>query len=250
MKIPGFAIRNYQFTIMVSVLLMIMGISSFFTMPQSENPTIYVPGGSVYIIYPGANPQDLEQLVAFPIEEALNELDDIKMIQTELKDGIAVISVEFSYNTDAEEKFDEVVEQVNSVRNSLPSEIVYLDVMQWTSGDIAMIQLAFISDSLPFSDMENQAERLKRDLERIGGVKKVEIIALPEQEIRISLDMEKMAEMNISITQVEQAIQSNNANIPGDQSSWKEKTLELKQVGPIKTWMRSGIPSFNLIWVN
>jgi len=234
MKLPGFAIRNYQFTLLVSIILMFMGIRSFLTMPQTENPTIYVPGGTIYIIFPGANPQDLEQLVAFPIEEALNELDDIKMIQTELKDGIAVISVEFNYDTDAEEKFDEVVQQVNGVRNSLPDGIVYFDVMQWTSGDIAMLQLAFISQSLPYKEMEDQAKRLKRELEKIGGVKKVEIVAVPEQEIRISLDMEKMAEMNISINQVEQAIQSNNANIPGGAIKVEGKSFGIKTSGSYK----------------
>lgn len=234
MKLPGFAIRNFQFTILVSLLLMIMGVSSFLTMPQSENPTIYVPGGTVYIIYPGANPQDLEQLVAFPIEETLNELDDIKMIQTELKDGIAVISVEFTYNTDAEEKFDEMVQQVSSIRSSLPDEIVYLDIMQWSSGDISMIQLAFISDSATFSGMEDQADRLKKDIERIGGVKKVDLFAIPEQEIRISLDMEKMAEINISINQVELAILSNNANIPGGSIKLESKTFGIKTSGSYK----------------
>ncbi len=231
MKLPGFAIRNYQFTLLISIILMFMGIRSFLTMPQTENPTIYVPGGTIYIIFPGANPQDLEQLVAFPIEEALNELDDIKMIQTELKDGIAVISVEFSYDTDAEEKFDEVVQQVNGVRNSLPEGIVYFDVMKWSSGDIAMLQLAFISGSLPYAEMEDQAERLKRELEKVGGVKRVEIVAVPEQEIRISLDMEKMAEMNISINQVEQAIQSNNANIPGGAIKLEGKSFGIKTSG-------------------
>ncbi len=161
----------------------------------------------------------------------LNELDDIKMIRTELKDGIAVISVEFTYDTDAEEKFDEVVQQVESVRNTLPSEIVYLDVMQWSSGDIAMIQLAFVSELLPYSEMENQADRLEKELERISGVKKVEIFALPEQEIRISLDMELMAEMNISISQVEMAIRSNNANIPGGSIKLEGKNFGIKTSG-------------------
>ncbi|UCG27454.1 MAG: efflux RND transporter permease subunit [Bacteroidales bacterium] len=234
MKLPRFAIRNHQFTILAFTLLLIMGIKSFLTMPRSENPTIYVPGGTVYVVYPGANPQDLEQLVAFPLEGALNELEDIEQIQTDLKDGLAVISVEFSYDTDAEKKFEEVIRQVNSVKNDLPSEIIYLDVMEWSSSDLAMIQLAFIADTVSFARLEYQADQLKRRIEKTAGVKRVEILAVPAQEIRISLDIEKMAGMNISITQVAQAIQSNNANIPGGSVKLDGKSFGIKTSGSYK----------------
>ncbi len=96
MKIPGLAIKNYQFTLTAFILLLIVGVSSFLTMPRSEDPPLDIPGASVIIIYPGSNPVDLEQLVASPLEEAINELDDIKRIETSMRDGILVTSVEFT----------------------------------------------------------------------------------------------------------------------------------------------------------
>ena len=95
MKLPKYAIDNYQFTVMVFFLLVIAGITSYVTMPRTENPVIYMPGGSVVVIYPGASPADLEQLVAIPIEEAINELEDIKRIETTIHDGLVSIAVEF-----------------------------------------------------------------------------------------------------------------------------------------------------------
>ena len=86
MKIPGLAIRNYPFTLTSFSLLLILGVISFLTMPRSEDPPMDVPGASVIIIYPGSNPDDLEQLVASPLEEALNELDDIKRMETSMRD--------------------------------------------------------------------------------------------------------------------------------------------------------------------
>ena len=73
MKLPKLAVNNYQFTIVIFVLLTIFGISSFITMPKTEDPPIFVPGASVYVVYPGTSPLDMEQLVATPIEEAINE---------------------------------------------------------------------------------------------------------------------------------------------------------------------------------
>ena len=215
MKLPRISIYNYQFTILVFLLLTILGVSSFLNMPRMENPEMTIPGGTIYVVYPGASPLDMEQLIANPLEESINELEDIKVIETNLRDGIAIISVEFLFGTDAKEKYDELVQKVNSVKNDLPQEIYSLQTQQWKSSDVAMLQIALVSENAEYFEMENKAEDLKKELNKISGVRKVEIHAFPEQEIRVSLDLEKMAKMNISIDHIANAINSNNANIPG-----------------------------------
>lgn len=231
MKIPGLAIINYQFTLTAFSLLLITGIASFLTMPRSEDPPLDLPGASVIIIYPGSNPVDLEQLVATPLEESLNELDDIKRMTTSMRDGILITSIEFSFNTDPSEKFDEVSQQVNSIRSSLPEEIYSVEILEWSSSDVVMMQLALVSGSAEFAMMEKEAENLKKQMEKVAGVKKVEILALPAQEVRISLDLEKMARMNISLEQVQLAIRSNNANIPGGNIEIGDRSFGIKTSG-------------------
>ena len=78
-----------------------------------------------------------------------------------------------------------------------------------------MIQLALVSEEASYRALEKEAERLKKLMERVPGMKKVIISALPNQEIRVAVDMETMAHRKISLTQIMQALQSNNANIPG-----------------------------------
>jgi len=215
MKLPELSIKNYQFTIVVFSVLVIMGITSFLTMPRTEDPPLQLPGASIIVLYPGANPSDMEQLITDPLEESLNELDDIKRIESGCRDGIAISSIEFTFDTDADDKFDEVVQQVNTIRNQFPSDIYGIQILQWTSQDVVIMQLALISESAKFDVLEDKAEKLKKEIEKINGVKQVQILALPDQEVRISLDIEKMAQMNISIEQVRLAILSNNANVPG-----------------------------------
>jgi multidrug efflux pump subunit AcrB len=215
MQIPRIAIDNKQFTLTVFLLLLIIGVSSFLTMPRSEDPPLQIPGASIIIIYPGSSPLDLEQLIASPLEEALNQLDDIKRMETTMRDGILVSSIEFSFDTDADEKYDEVVQQVNSIRSSLPDEIYSIEILEWSSSDVVMMHLALVSESTEFSLLEKDALQLKEELEKVPGIKLVQILAVPDQELRISLDMEKMALMNISLEQVSQSILSSNANIPG-----------------------------------
>ena len=231
MKILRLAIDNYQFTLTAFLLLLIVGVSSFFTMPRSEDPPLQVPGASVIIIYPGSNPIDLEQLVATPLEEAINELDDIKRMETSMRDGILVTSVEFTFESDPDEKFDEVVQQVNSIRDDLPDEIYDLEILEWNSTDVVMMHLAIVSETAEFDVMEDEAEVLKKKIERVPGVKLVELFAIPDQELRVSLDMEKMAQMNISIDLVNKAIMSNNANIPGGSMKIGERDFSIKTSG-------------------
>jgi multidrug efflux pump subunit AcrB len=116
MKLPKLAIDNPQFTIIVFILLVLAGFSSYLTMPRTENPSITVPGASVVVIYPGTSPVDLERLIAIPIEEAVNELEDINKIETSVKDGLVSIGVEFVFDTDAKEKYNEFVAKVNDVK--------------------------------------------------------------------------------------------------------------------------------------
>ena len=228
MNLPKIAIENAKFTLIIFVLLILLGVQAFLTMPRTEDPTVYVPGGSVIVIYPGASPNDLEQLVAFPVEEAINELDDILMVKTDLKDGLSVTSVEFSFNTNAKEKYDELVRQINSIRSDLPEDIFLLDIMQWRSSDVAIMQLALVSDKASYSRMNERAEELKRELEKQKGVKKVVLAGVPDEVIRIDLDFEKMARMNISLDQIINALKSNNANIPGGSVTMDGKSFMIK----------------------
>lgn len=231
MKIPRISIQNYQFTIILFVLITIAGIFSYLTMPRTENPEISVPGANVIVIYPGTNPTDMEQLIALPIEDALNELDDIKKIETTINDGLAVISIEFVFGTDSDDKFDKVTQKINSVKNDLPSDIYKLDVKQWTISDVVMMQLAMVEDDAEYSDLLEQAENLKKEIKKVKGVRKVQIEAYPEQEIRISMNLEKMAHMNISIDHVINAIQMNNANIPGGSIDIGTRSFGIKTSG-------------------
>ena len=166
MKIPGLAIKNHQFTLTAFSLLLIIGITSFLTMPRSEDPPLDVPGASVIIIYPGSNPIDLEQLVASPLEEALNELDDIKRMETSMRDGILITSIEFSFDTDPDEKFDEVSQQVNSIHSDLPEEIYDVDILEWSSTDVVIMHLALVSETAEYALMEKTAEKLKKKMEK------------------------------------------------------------------------------------
>jgi multidrug efflux pump subunit AcrB len=215
MKMPKLAIQNHQFTIIVVILLVVSGTISLVRMPKSEDPAAVKPGAGIYVLYPGATPADLEQLVVDPIEAALNELDDIKKLESTCFDGLATISIEFFAGSDPDEKFSAVNEKITGIRETLPAEILKLETIKWSISDTNFLQIALISGEATYRELEKQAERLEKTIKKISGVKRAQSWAFPEQEVRVSLDLEKMAQLNIPLDRVIGAIQSSNLNIPG-----------------------------------
>ncbi len=231
MNIPRFSINNYQFTLTVFVALLVLGILSFIAMPQREDPVVEIPNSIVVAVYPGANPEDMESQVVDVIEEAVNELDDLKEVSTIIKDGVSVTEVESLFGGDPDDKYDELLRQVNQIRDQLPNDLYQLDVRKISTSTVNIMQMALVSEKASYQRMKEEAERLKKVIEDVDGVKKVEIEAYPEQEVRIALNPVLMTEMNISLDDIERAIQSNNANIPGGAVKVSNRLFNIKTSG-------------------
>ncbi len=231
MNIPKFSINNFQLTLTAFVVFLALGISAFLTMPQREDPSLKIANIFVVAVYPGASPADIESQVVDPIEEAINELDDIKEMETTIRDGVAITEVEFTFGVDPDEKFDDVQRKVNGIRSELPDDLYELNFTKASTNTVTIMQLALTSEKASYQTLKREAEKVKRTIEKVGGVRKVEIEAYPEQEVRIALDPVKMKQMNVSLDRIEQAIQSNNANIPGGAVKVSNKLFNIKTSG-------------------
>ena len=235
MNIPKFSIDNYQFTITAFVLLFATGLYSYLTMPRSEDPVLDIPGALVVVIYPGASPSDIESQVVDPIEEAFNEIEDIKDVKTTITDGVAFFDLDFFFDADNDDKIDEVQSQINSIRDELPENLYKIDVQKKSTSSVPIFQLALVSEKASYKKMKDEGERVKKMIEKINGVRKVKIDAYPEQEVRVAIDPIKTGEMKISLEDIERAIQSNNANIPGGAIKISKKLFNIKTSGAYST---------------
>ncbi|MBP6540887.1 MAG: efflux RND transporter permease subunit, partial [Saprospiraceae bacterium] len=83
-----FFVKNWQFTLVIFVAVMVLGINALMNMPRGEDPPFGAPIFSIVVVYPGTNPTDMEKLIADPIEEELYQLSDVKKINTTINDGL------------------------------------------------------------------------------------------------------------------------------------------------------------------
>ncbi|MGD0754432.1 MAG: efflux RND transporter permease subunit [Bacteroidales bacterium] len=234
MKISDYAVKNYQFTIVIFLLLVALGIYSFLKIPQAEDPEFPISIFPIIAVYPGASPADIEQLVVDKVEKSLNELEDIVRIKSEIKDGVAVIVIEFSSDTDPDKKYDEILRQINSIRPSLPQDLYSIETLKIQAGNTNIIQSALVSDSADYKELRKYAEELKDEITAVSGVRKADAVAYPDQELQVAVNLAKMSQLHITVTQVFNAIQSENANIPGGSIEIGTKKFNIKTNGNYK----------------
>ncbi|HEY0651497.1 MAG TPA: efflux RND transporter permease subunit [Chryseosolibacter sp.] len=235
MKISEYAVKNYQFTLIMFLMAAAVGITTLFNMPRSEDPETEAPQFAVVVVYPGTSPKDMEELVVDPVEERVNELEDIKRIRTTINDGLAVIRVEYKYESDPDEKYQELVREVGSLRNELPQEIFSIDINKFQPSDVNIVQLALISENASRVKLKYYSEKLKEQLEKVSMLKNVEVHGLPEQIVRVDLRLEKIAQMRIPLNAIIGSLQSEMANIPGGSVVAGTKSFNIKTSGNFKS---------------
>lgn len=231
MRFLEFPIKRYQFTLVAFLCLAVMGWFAFASVPREEDPSFKIPGFIITAIYPGADPIDLERLVAKPIEDRIAELDDLKKTETSIFDGLAVIAIEFQANADAEKKFDEVSREINSLRPQLPADIAKLEIRKISPGLVNIVQLALVSEDAPYRELEDYARELKDTLKTVDGVRTSESWAFPQRELRVQVDLKRMSELRLAPARVIQAIEGENANIPAGVIDIGTRSFSLKTSG-------------------
>jgi multidrug efflux pump subunit AcrB len=235
MKITDFSVKNYQFTLIVFVLLVAIGINSLLNMPRGEDPDFKIPYYNVVVIYPGTSPKDMEELVVNPIEKKVNELEDIKHIVTKVDDGLAIIRIECKHGIDPDKKYQDVLREIDGLRGELPKDILGINIMRFSPSDVNIMQVALLSEVAPYKDLDDWSKKLKERLEKIKTLKNVQSHAVPKQQIKVAINLDKMAKSNIPLNRVLAAIQSENINIPGGSIEMGSKQFNVKTSGDYKT---------------
>ncbi len=234
MRFTSFFVKNSSLTLVLFLMIIVVSATTVMNMPRAEDPELSPPQFPIVIIYPGTSPQDMEELIVKPLEKKISELDDIKEIKTKINDGVAVIEVEYKYESDVEAKYQELVREVNVLRPTLPADIYKLEVRKITPTDVNVLQVSLVSENASNEKMKFYAKELKEILEKEKTLKKVEYWGVQEQSIRIDLQLDKIAKLNIPINYVIGNIQSEAANIPAGSIRAGEKILNIKTSGKYK----------------
>ena len=231
MRIWKFAVERWQFTLVVFILLVALGVYAFNTIPRQEDPSFPIPVTSVIVVFPGADPADVERLAVRPIEDAIAELDDVTDIRSTSEDGLGVIRVEFDWSRDPDKKYDEVVREVNALRGSLPAEIRDVILRKTNPSLVNIVQYALVGETVDPRELRRVAEDLEEAIETVPGIRRADRWAFPEPEVRVALDLPKMAALGIDVGTVSSAVQGEGASVPGGAVEVGPRRYNIKSTG-------------------
>ncbi|MBK6704927.1 MAG: efflux RND transporter permease subunit [Caulobacteraceae bacterium] len=212
--ITRFFVDRWQFSAVLFFLLAALGVGAIFSIPKSEDPIVEFPGVAVAVILPGADAEQMERLVAIPVEDQINAIEDIREIRSASRAGLAVVNVEFEWGADAEEKFGEVVREVNVVRSRLPEGVVDIRLRRYNPAQTAIVQMALTSDDASFRQLEAYAKGLRDAVERAPGVQQADVWGAPPSEVRVAANLDQLAAYRLPLAAVADALQREGVDTP------------------------------------
>ena len=208
-----FFIEKRQFTLLIIFGLSLWGILAAFQITKESTPEVQIPVGVVSVFLPGASPEDVERLVTDKIEERLANLPDLSKLTSTSRESISTVVVEFNASADIQKSIQKLKDEVDKVVPDLPAEAKTPIVSEVNFVD-QPIQLISVSADLPPAQFAALAEEVKRELQTVKGVSRVDVSGVRDREIQVVVRKEEIARLGISLPQVVGAIAAANASLP------------------------------------
>jgi len=237
----NFFVVNFRVVILLIILLSGWGIFSFFRLPRESNPEVKIPYAMVSAVFPGAATTDVEELVTKKLETAISSVQGVKKITSTSANSLALISVEFNTNENQTEAIRNLKDKIDGV-NNLPEDVKTPTVAEISFDDRPVLT---VSLSGPFDGLtlRSYAEKIQDELEKIPGVRQVNISGGDEKEFIISYLPEKLSSLGISVNQANQAVAANNLAMPAGNFEGEKYNYSVRVDGRFfESWELEKVP--------
>lgn len=215
MTITELSIKRPALITMLFVALGVMGIFGYSKLGVDLLPKMDWPFVTVLTVYPGAGPEEIEQLISKPIEEgiaATSQLDNVRSISAE---GYSMVLAQYELTQTADKAAADVDRQMANIRGKLPKDARTPIIVKNDINSKPIIRVTMTSPTLTSTEAYQFAkDKIKSRLESIAGVAQIEITGGKEREIRVAIDREKLSAYNLSILQVAGKLQAENLDFP------------------------------------
>ena len=213
MNIPKFALDNPKIFYFFFALLLIGGFLSFGGLEKKEDAPFVIKSVVLVTQYPGATPQEVEQLVTEPIEREVQSMAGVSKIKSESYFGMSKISVELDPATSPDAipgKWDELRRKVLNVQPKLPSGTSQISVSD-DFGDVFGIYYGLVADDgFTYNDMRNWAQFFKTELVTLPGVQKVALFGEQTEVVNLFVNTATLANLGVDPNSIVQIVSSQN----------------------------------------
>ncbi|HZE71700.1 MAG TPA: efflux RND transporter permease subunit [Pyrinomonadaceae bacterium] len=230
-KLAEICIRRPIFATMIVLSLVVVGSAGYFKLGVDRFPSVDLPTVSVRVSLPGASPQEVESLVTQQIEEVVNTVDGIDELRSVSGQGTSIVIATFKLDRNLESATQDIRDRVNTLGRNLPDDATP-PIIQKFDNDSTPVLSVSLSGDRSIRELTELGDKLVRpQLERVGGVGEVRVVGGLDRAINVWIDAERLAAYQIPITAVRQALERQNADVPGGNVNTGREELVLRTLG-------------------
>ncbi|MCB1802195.1 MAG: efflux RND transporter permease subunit [Gammaproteobacteria bacterium] len=197
-------LRNHVLANLTFVLVLVVGSLSYLAMPRQQDPTINFNWIIITTVLPGASAEDIESKVTDPLEDALRKLQDVKFMSSNSRESVSSILIRFE-DVDQrtfDRRMNDLRREIQNKQDELPEAAEDPEILEITSANgFPSATLAVVGQGMD-ENLRRQARNVRKSLERIGGVDRVDAIGLPEPELQVLFDPATLEALRLTPNQV------------------------------------------------
>jgi hydrophobic/amphiphilic exporter-1 (mainly G- bacteria), HAE1 family len=234
-KLAEICVRRPVFATMLIMTLMVLGVFSYNRLTVERFPRVEFPTITITTRLPGAAPQEVETEITDKIEEAVNTISGIEELRSTSAEGVSLVFVTFDLDRQLDSAAQDVRDKINTIIPQLPQTIDQPTVEK-LDPDASPIMTVSIASNRSVREITEYADKvLRRQIESVSGVGQVQILGGRARQVNVLLDGAKLRAYNLTVTQVSQALQSQNLEVPGGRVEQGERTLTLRTLGRLQS---------------
>ncbi len=226
-------ILDRKITLFILGMIIVSGLYGYHVMPRQETPDISAPVAIITCTYPGASPHDVERQVTRKIEDEIKEIEGLDLYQSTAMDSASVTIVVLEVSADLKESFASLREKMDGIQRELPSERSDITVnTDWFETTGMMISLSGASYS--YEDLASYAEQVKKQLLKVNGIEKIEVVGKLDKEVTVEIDAARLNSYALSFSDIQKVIALQNTEIPSGKLDGVSGKLNVKAEGTFR----------------
>jgi HAE1 family hydrophobic/amphiphilic exporter-1 len=230
-----FALRRPVTTLMTFAAIAVIGLVSSRLLPLEQYPDISFPFMGAGVPFPGSTPEETEELITRPIEDALATLPGIEEIRSTSTDQDARFEIRFAWGTDINTAAFEVRTKLDSVRAQLPKTADRMWMWMASTADATMLTLRFSAEQDLSAQFDLLDRYFKKPIERIDGVARVELAGVEAREVRILVDPGRLAAHSVDVRQLVQLLEKSNFSVGAGNITGNGERLSVRPLGEFRS---------------
>jgi hydrophobic/amphiphilic exporter-1 (mainly G- bacteria), HAE1 family len=230
-KLAEICIRRPVFASMIVLSLVVIGAAGFFKLGVDRFPSVDLPTVSVRVGLPGAAPEEVESLVTQQLEEVINTVDGISELRSVSGQGSGFVIATFRLDRNLESAAQDVRDRVNTLGRRLPEDATPPVVQKFDNDSTPVLTVALTADRSLRELTELADKTVRVQLERIGGVGEVRVVGGLDRAINVWIDAERLAAYQLPISAIRDALDRQNADVPGGNVTTGKEELTLRTLG-------------------